>query len=122
MYGISEVAPSTSLIDNLESIPRGLERPARSKGHWIVYVQTGTQNDSGTSEKVCVVLCGLKSESEPIHINAKDELAPGSFIKLEAKVPDIGLLFKVRLLFTEKPIHSSWLLAKVRVTVFFQSI
>ena len=49
----------------------------------MVWVQTGTQSDSGTTEKVCLVLCGVKGESEPVHVNAKDDLNPGSFIRLE---------------------------------------
>lgn len=49
-------------------------------------MQTGTQNDSGTKEKVCLVLCGLKKESEPVCINSKDELNPGSLVKFEVKL------------------------------------
>lgn len=61
----------------------GLEKPVHSKGKWTVYVQTGTQNDAGTKEKVTLVLCGLKSESDPVCINSKDELNPGSLVKFE---------------------------------------
>ena len=119
IFSIAELAPSTSLVDSLVSIPKGLDKPVKSKGRWTVYVQTGAPNDAGTKEKVFLVLCGLKGESDPIHINVKDDLDPGSFIKLEAKVSDIGLLFKVRVLFGEKPISSSWLLAKVRPSKIF---
>ena len=84
MY-LSDVQPSTDLLSALDSIPRGLERPVRTKGRWMVWVQTGTQNDAGTREKVCLVLCGLKGESEPVHVNAKDDLNPGSFIRLEVR-------------------------------------
>lgn len=80
---ISDIQPSTSLLEALDSIPRGLDRPVKTKGRWMVWVQTGTQSDSGTTEKVCLVLCGVKGESEPIHVNAKDDLNPGSFIRLE---------------------------------------
>ena len=83
---LPEVQPSTDLLEALDSIPRGLDRPVRTKGRWMVWVQTGTQNDSGTSETVCLVLCGLKGESEPVHVNAKDGLNPGSFIRLEVSV------------------------------------
>ena len=59
----------------------------------MVWVQTGTQNDSGTSETVCLVLCGLKGESEPVHVNAKDGLNPGSFIRLEVSVKEYRFKF-----------------------------
>ena len=52
----------------------------------MAWVQTGTQNDSGTSDKVCLVLCGLKEESEPVRVNDKDSLNPGSFIRFEVMV------------------------------------
>ena len=83
---ISDIQPSTSLLEALDSIPRGLDRPVKTKGRWMVWVQTGTQSDSGTTEKVCLVLCGVKGESEPVHVNAKDDLNPGSFIRLEVTI------------------------------------
>jgi hypothetical protein len=84
-----EIQPSTNLVETLESIPKGFEKPVRSKGKWTVYVQTGTQNDSGTKEKVCLVLCGLKEESEAVCVNSKEDLNPGSLVKFEVSMYEI---------------------------------
>ncbi|KAH3696464.1 hypothetical protein DPMN_083929 [Dreissena polymorpha] len=54
----SEVQPS-SLVDLLDSIPRDLEKLVRSKGRWLVLISTGSENETGTKEKINVVLCGL---------------------------------------------------------------
>ena len=94
----------------------------------MVWVQTGTQNDSGTSETVCLVLCGLKGESEPVHVNAKDGLNPGSFIRLEVSVKEYRFIIfhlcgcswvvqRILLLFASKQPTNMVLSCQPRVTV-----
>ncbi|KAL4236113.1 retinal rod cell development [Mactra antiquata] len=114
-FPVAAIQPSTNLIDTLESIPKGFQKPIQTKGRWTVYIQTGTQNDSGTNERVCLVLCGLKNESEPVCVNSKDDLNPGSLVKFEAKVQDIGLLFKIRIYFQDKHVGSGWFLSKLKL-------
>ncbi|KAK3579121.1 hypothetical protein CHS0354_022141 [Potamilus streckersoni] len=114
-FSVSDMRPSNELIDALESIPKGLTKPVSTKGRWLIWVQTGLQADAGTSEKVFLVLSGLKGQSDPILINGKDSLNPGSVVKLEAKVDEIGMVFKVRFYFDEKHVGTSWFLQKLKL-------
>ncbi|WAR22969.1 LOXH1-like protein [Mya arenaria] len=112
---LSEVCPSTNLVEAVESISRGLERPVHTKGRWLVLASTGTQPDAGTQGQVTLVLCGLMGESQPVCINSKEELKPGSIVKAEVKAADIGLIFKVRLSFQDRQLGSSWYFAKMKL-------
>ncbi|KAL3869892.1 hypothetical protein ACJMK2_042519 [Sinanodonta woodiana] len=114
-FSVSDMCPSNDLIDALESIPKGLTKPVSTKGRWLIWVQTGLQADAGTSEKIFLVLSGLKGQSDPILINGKDSLNPGSVVKLEAKVDEIGMVFKVQFYFDEKHVGTSWFLQKLKL-------
>jgi len=78
-----DLQPSTPLLDMIEAIPKTFEKTVSSKGRWLVIVSTGSQNDAGTKERVCIVMCGLKGESEPVCVNNKDDLNPNSIRRLE---------------------------------------
>ncbi|XP_071964229.1 uncharacterized protein [Antedon mediterranea] len=78
-----------------------------SKGTWKVTVRTSEYADAGTSAKVYLTICGVKGDSDPLHLDI-DEFVPNGHASVKVDAGDIGEVQKVRLTHDNSGDNPNW--------------
>ncbi|KAM3939741.1 lipoxygenase homology domain-containing protein 1 [Leptodactylus fuscus] len=90
-------------------------RQKRQKKHpWSLWIWTSDMKNAGTDANILLQIYGEKGKSDEMKLdNNSDNFETGQLDKFMIELPDLGLLYKIRIWHEKRTAFSGWHLSKV---------